>query len=102
MVVITDIKVSSAGILEWKNRGETSCSSMENAVNSLEEGLCALSGMWSGDAKEAFENTFRQDLLEVRELLLELHQLLDREGQGVAEYENCIRDVGEYVSQMPV
>ncbi len=94
------LKVSPGKIQERADTDERHAAALEEAAVQMEDILQSVSGMWSGEAKQALEERLQKDCAEFRTILQEFRQILQRENEAAAEYRNCAGDISEFIAEI--
>ena len=101
-MAITKIKVNT-------NKLQKTATDMENALkhinkksNQMQSDVKALNGMWEGDANQAFNQTFQDDITALQQVCDNIQKVINYENTAKKEYNSCEQKVAELVDKITV
>lgn len=75
---------------------------IRDALNKMQSDVSALNAMWTGEANQAFNQTFQKDIRDLDALCSEIQAIADFEHHAHDEYVKCEHNVSDIINAINI
>lgn len=101
-MAIDKIKVNTSKLKNTTNNIEDALKDIKNKMKAMEADVKALNSMWTGDAYDAFNQAFHDDITDLGQICENIQSVIDYETKAKTEYDNCEQKVSDLVDKITV
>ena len=101
-MAIDKIKVNTNKLSNTTNDIEDALKDIKKKVNAMKADVKALNSMWTGDAYDAFDKAFQDDMKDLGTICDNIQSVIDYEKKAKTEYDSCEQKVSELVDSITV
>ena len=101
-MAIDKIKVNTNKLKKTTDDIENSLKDIKNKISSMKSDVKALNSMWTGDAYDAFNKAFQDDITDLEKIYDNIQSIVDYEKKAKTEYDGCEQKVSELVDKITV
>lgn len=81
---------------------ESYLANIEKTIKNMNTEVAQLDAMWDGDANEAFNKEFQDDIRELEKLCKSVKDIINYEKNARAQYDSCEAKVGSLVGEIKI
>ncbi len=101
-MAVSKIKVNTNKLKSTTNDIEAALKDIKNKIQAMENDVNELNTMWTGEAFDAFDKVFHDDIKDLGYICDNIQQLINYETKAKTEYDTCEKNVTQLVDSIPV
>lgn len=101
-MAIDKIKVNTNKLQKTTSDIEDALKDIKNKIKSMESDVKALNSMWTGEAYDAFNQAFDDDIADLNTVCDNIQSVIDYEKKAKSEYDSCEQKVSDLVDKITV
>jgi len=101
-MAISKIKVNTSTLKKDTESISQALKNIKKKIKAMQSDVNALNGMWTGDANEAFNKAFQDDITDLGHICDNIQSVIDYEEKAKTEYDACEQKVSDLVNSITV
>lgn len=101
-MAISKIKVNTVTLKKDTDLVTQSLKNIQKKIKAMQTDVDELNRMWSGDANEAFNETFQSDIDNLNKICNDIQSVINYEENAKTEYDTCEEKISELINTITI
>lgn len=101
-MAVSKIKINTSTLKKDTESISQALKDIRKKIKAMQSDVNALNGMWVGDANEAFNKAFQDDITDLGLICDNIQNVIDYEQKAKSEYDTCEEKVSDLINSITV